>query len=248
MTIKSKEKNTQTKHVCIQPRLPVPKKHISQDALENTGYMIETLDKENALEHAKVVWETRAYCAFHFGGVLSVIKSHEWYKAYGFSSFRDFVGDKFGISKSTAYDFIGIYNNLIDKEISWGKIEHLGWTKIRLIGRFLTQENLEKWIDIAQSKNAIDLRDFARKELREEQNELASDPPKLSTQVENDDNKPKLISKNLAESVPIRVVYNLFPEQKRIVDAAIERAMKESETSYKNVALEYICMDYVNRT
>ena len=248
MSAKLKNVNAKNNPACIQPRLPVPKEHKFDDALQNTGCMIEKLDKENALKHAKLVWETRAYCAFHFGGVLSVIQSHKWYKAYGFSTFRDFVGDKFGISKSTAYDFISIYINLIEKEIPWKKIEHLGWTKIRLIGRFLTQKNLEEWIDIAQSKNAIELRDFVKAELRKEQSELIAGPPKLSTRVDIDDSKPKLISKELAESIPVRVVYTLFPEQKSIVDTAIERAMQASDNSNKNVALEYICMDYLSRS
>ena len=51
----SKDKSLQNKPVYMQPRLPVPKKQVSHDALVNTSHMIENLDKENAIEHAFVL-------------------------------------------------------------------------------------------------------------------------------------------------------------------------------------------------
>jgi hypothetical protein len=229
----------------MQPGLPVPSKPISHEALSDTVYMIENLSKEKAYEQAKAASDIRAYGAFHFGGVLLIIKQSEWYQDYGFSSFSEFVNDDFGISKSTAYDYMGIYHNLVKSGVSWEEIKHLGWTKIRLIAKYMSQGNLDEWIEIADSKNAMELRDFVRQSLGKKQDELISDPPKLSTQVETDKEGADLVSIGLAESIPVKVIYHLFPGQVVIVDEAVNLAMDEAGTAHKNVALEFICIHYL---
>lgn len=230
MPVTINKKSNKEKKMEAQPiRLPMPKKS-NDDQLVNICHMMENLTKEKALEHAIAASDMRGYSAFHLGAALSVIHNNGWCDFYEYKNIAELARDKFGISKSTTYDYMAIYNSLIESEVAWESIEHLGWTKIRMFARYLTKGNQKEWIEIADTKNAEELREFVRQSLSKKQDLLISDPPKLSTHVENNNQAAELVSTELAESIPKKVVYNLFPQQIEVVDTAIQLAMGEFET------------------
>ena len=99
--------------------------------------------------------------------------------------------DNLGIPKSTAYEWSDIYINLVEANIPWDQIAHIGWTKIRLFAKCLTKENWKQWIDLAEKNNASVLRKLVSDKKKAAADSLKEVTPdienKVSTHVENEE-------------------------------------------------------------
>ena len=243
---------------------------ITGDLIENTAITIEKLNKDQAYQRIKQHSDLGGFNAFCIGGVLSIINSLGWYKDYGHNSFKSFVIEELGISTSTAYDNINIYNKLIESEVSWSSIEHIGWTKIRLFAKCLTQQNVDEWIKVAENMNAEELREYVKHEAKASLNSpsVVDKYMEVSTQVDNlniqssEENvgeviptseppsflvkeKPTMVTKKVAENIPMTRTFKLYPDQDEVVKQALEIAKDQLDTKHSNVALTNICMDFL---
>lgn len=231
------------------------------DLLVRIGHKIENLTKEEAYEQAARVREAKDSCVFFLGGVLSVIRVNGWYKEEGYSGFGRFVEERFGIARTTAHYYCQIYECLVESGVEWRDVRHLGWTKIRYIAPVLTEENAAQWIEIAEGMSAVELQEYVRKQKKEAaQAALVSSLPlqeeSPSTQVDTVKRGPvertplprgqaPLVSPTVAEKIQTSRSFRLYPDQLEVVDAALEHAKGESDTSYDSVALERVCLAYL---
>jgi hypothetical protein len=143
----------------------MPSKVEGSDIIEKVQNVVENLDVEGAKLSLDQCCDVRGFSAFILGGLLEVIRENKWYKDYGYPSFKDMVEQGTGISTSAAYDYMNIYRCLIKSGVSWEKLEHIGWTKIRWFAKHLTQDNVDQWIQEAADKNVEQLKSFVKQEV-----------------------------------------------------------------------------------
>jgi hypothetical protein len=230
------------------------------DLIVAVCHRVENMDVGEIRPLVHKLVDARGMNAFALGGLLQRINLEKQYLQYGFDSFKEFVETEVGISKSTAYAHAGIYHNLIESGVSWEQVRDIGWTKLRIIVAFLTEKNAAKWIEVATAMNAVELREYTKQQVAIAQKAAAA--PKyvadcdaeVSTQVEisaaNDEDfqlveNPPLVTEEAADKVMQKKSYIFHSDQLQLIESAIEKAKKESETEYDSVALTNICMFYL---
>ncbi len=268
----------QNKHLAalVNVGIQAPEAVDGMDPIMGIAYHIENLDSDQAIHLAQTYSEFRGFSAFVMGGALSVISMNQWFKDFGYSSMREFIESGLGMAKSTAYDYIKIYDAIVESEIPWVKVQSVGWTKLRWFARYLTSENVDQWVKIAESITANELR-ISIKELARQVGEEAIKPKfgqivdvPESTQVDskaaNDEgeeqepnpepdlveepklNNSPLITEEAALQTLQSVTFKLYPEQKQVVDTAIEFVMKDKPTNCKGEALTCVCEAFLAQT
>ena len=196
------------------------------DFLMVTAYDIENLSKEKAFELADDLLQTSGFNDFRLGGVLKVIQEHkEWQQ--GFGSFDEMVENRYGIKYRKAMYLIEIYKNLVTNQIPWEKVKHLGWTKLQVISRKLTPENVDEWVEKAEQMTALALNDAVRGKGGE-----------AAKSAEGNEGQP-------AQSQVTTMTFKAHPDQKDTINQAIEKAKEEVKTEVATVALEAICIGYL---
>jgi len=239
--IKSKDDSLSTNIIgCI------PGKTLKEesDLIVATAFKIENLSKDQAYQQVEKISHGRGAMAFCLGGVLSVIKSNNWHTQDGYTNFGKFVEEVFGLARSTAYDYVSIYENIINTGVPWKELEPIGWTKIRLFARYLNKDNADDWIEVAKQMNASELRDYVKSELIEQQGLLTS--CSMSTHVDTGSLGHPLIPPEAQEASLIRINFQIFASHKELVDEAVDAAMKELGTTHKGQALSNICLHFLN--
>ena len=242
----------------------VPKLKGDENLISEVTHHIENLDKVQARELMHRCADARVFNAFVLGGALSVINSSKWYKDYGHSSFKDLVTNGLGMSTSATYNYIKIYDWLLEADVPWEKLEHIGWTKIRLFARYLEKGNIDEWIEVAAKMNAGELHQYAKSRAEEAAKKalvpkhigcaIEEESTHVDTSAANDDNhsengeeteKMALVTEEAALKTQQTKTFRFYPEQLKIVEVAIEMVMKDSGTSSRRVALERICTSFV---
>lgn len=242
--------------------LCVPKLEGGQDQLVEAYHGIENLDAVHALKLAEHCADARGFNAFVLGGALLRINESEWYSEYGYASFKDFVTNGLGMSKSAAYDYMKIYDSLVNAEVSWNQVESVGWTKLRWIARYLEEGNIDTWVKAAESMNTHELQEFAKAQAKEAADKALvpkfqgcseEESTHVDTLAANDDvhggkeeaDKVPMVTEKAALETPQTKIFKLYPEQLDVVGQALDMAMKDSGTQYQNVGLERICMYFL---
>ena len=235
-----------------------------EDLISDVANRIENLDMTEAKELKYRFEDARVLNAFVLGGALTLTNRYGWYKDFGLSSFKDLVTDCLDMSTSEAYDYMKIYDCLVEAEVPWEKLERIGWTKIRWFAKYLEKGNVDEWVEVATKMDAEELHQFA-KSLAEEVAKKALVPKHIGYAIEeesthvdtsaaNDDNhsenceeteKVPLVTDEAALKTLQTKTFKFYPEQLAIVEMAIKMAMKDSGTSYRSVALERICTSFV---
>lgn len=242
-----------------------------EDLIHDVFDYIDGLDAKSLCDDAKTLSDARGFTVYVLGGILQMLLKTEKYKELGYSSFQQFVDEHLGLTKSSAYDWISIYDNVVESMVPWSQIEHLGWTKIRLFAKCLTPQNASYWIAHAEKMNAAQLRDFVRdqKEIAAEKqvnSGLAHVTQKVSTQVDGEGGKtptpndagscvpatsqhekqvPPLVTPEVLDTVRIRCTFHLAPDQKGVLEDAIRLMKIECGSEYASVALTNICQYFL---
>ena len=204
---------------------------IGKKKVEKTGNLIldiahevEGLTKTKALNEAERLAENIEVNYFKLGGVLKLINDNSWFE--GFSSFDDFVYEKYGFQGRKARYLVSIYDNLVTKQIPWDKVSHLGWTKLKDLAPILTPENVDEWVAKAEKATVVELQAMIKATKPSEEGEKAA---KTTDEI-------------------VKMVFKLKPDQSEIVTQALAKAKGELHTEYDTVALENICAGYVGDT
>jgi hypothetical protein len=167
---------------------------------------------------------------FKLGGILSKIQAEGWFLNKGYENFKAYVEAECSIKYRKAMYLIGIYNGLVESGIAWAKVAHLGWTKLKELAGIMTPENVDEWVEIASGMNTLQLIEYIAKQA--EGSDAAN-----STET----------AKDSAKAVTT-MTFKLHKDQKETVEAALEKAQKQSGTEVKSAALEYIAIDFLGGT
>lgn len=203
---------------------------VKAKASKSTGNLIfdiaqevENLTKTKALNAAEKLAEDIETNYFRLGGILKQIKAQQWWE--GHPSFEAFLQDKFDFGERKADYLIEIYTHLVDKQIPWEKVAHLGWTKLTLLAKIITPETLDAWIEKATPLTVAELKALVKGEAAVGGQQSAS-----------------------TTSSVVRMAFKLHTDQHETVQTALAKAKGELSTDHDNVALAGICSGYLANT
>ena len=195
---------------------------LEPDVISDVAYTIENLKQNQAHQMLVELREQQELNTFKLGGVLSMIQEQGWFAPYG--SFKEYVEQEHLIRHRTALYWIRIYRSLLESGISWDKVKHLGWTKVKELAAVMTAENADEWIDIAEQQTALQLIETVKKSIAEDEGEAPGSAP-----------TKEVVNRS----------FKLHTDQRETVEAAIAKARELSGTSVDTVALEYICLEFL---
>ena len=189
----------------------VEKTKKSGDTFADTAKEVETLTKPKARKLALSLSENIEANYFKLGGVLNVIKTNGWFE--GYESFEVYVFEQFGFQKRKADYLMKLYTDLVDKQIPFDKVSHLGWTKIAYLSGILTLENLDEWVAKAANVSCLELQAMLKA-------------------------KPEAGSSPATTDETVTMKFKLHKDQQEIVQQALAKIKGEISTEYDSVALE----------
>jgi len=194
------------------------------DLIVETAKEINALDKETAFEVVPSLIDSVDFSYFKLGGVLSAIQDNEWWNDDS-PTFKSFIEDNFGLHYRKGMYLIKIYDGLVEAEIPWHKVSGLGWTKLKELADILTLENVDEWVAKAESMTTLNLQAAVK----------AFKSGELSTDGTTDPDSSGVST----------ITFKVHPDQKETINEAVEQAMEDSDTEFKGVALEAICMNFL---
>lgn len=130
-------------------------KEVKMDKMKSIVAKVEGATKKQVEDLLMQCSGKRGYDDFELGGLLEKIKINGWWT--GHTNFSDYVEATTGISYRSAGYCMTTYRNLVDANISFEEVEHVGWTKLRRISSMLTQKNKQEWIDLCEKMNVKQL-------------------------------------------------------------------------------------------
>jgi hypothetical protein len=133
------------------------------DPLFQTAQEVEPLSKEKAFALVEELIAEGGMNDFRLGGALAVIHDkckagdHEWLD--GCKSFRDICGKRVKYHYRKAMYLIDIYKHLVEQQIPWEQVKHLGWSKLRVLAakKVLTKKNAAAWVSKAEKLTVEEL-------------------------------------------------------------------------------------------
>lgn len=195
-------------------------KVVTGNLIHDVAAEIEGLGKVKALHQAdKLALEIETNY-FKFGGLLKLIAKEQWFE--GYPTFDAFVLEKFGFAKRKADYLIAIYTALVDKQIPWEKVGHLGWTKLKDLAPVLTPENVDEWVGKAEKLTVMELMALLKAPAGAGSGETTT----TTTDI-------------------VKVKFALHADQAEQVNLALAKAKGEMSTDHDNVALSAICTGYL---
>jgi hypothetical protein len=195
------------------------KQQVEVDLLLETAHEIETMSEDKALDMVGSILEESGMSDFRLGGLLGLINTHGWFGVYG--SFKTLLKEKFNLEYRKAMYLINIYNVLVEAQIPWSKVSHLGWTKLKELVKILTADNVDEWVELAAGLTVLQLIDAIKKAKGE-------------------------VTSNKGDSSDVSTLtFKVHADQKEVIQSAIEKAKEELNTEVNTVALENICIAYM---
>lgn len=179
---------------------------------------IENLDATTARKMLSEMTEDVDYTEFKIGGILSVVQTEGWYSDYGFESFSEYVEEEFGMKYRKAAYLISIYNGLVEANVPWEKVAHLGWSKLKELAGLLNEDNVDEWVKKAEELSVKALIAYIKS--------LNSDYDEESSPTTN-------------------MTFKVHEDQKETIEAALAKGKKAASTDANTVALEMICLEYL---
>lgn len=191
------------------------------DLIGDIASEIENISKEAAFEMVPELIESVDFSYFKLGGVLSVIQDNGWWEGES-ETFKLFIPEKFGLQYRKAMYLINIYDNLVEANIPWHKVSGLGWTKLKELADILTTENVDEWVELAESLTTLNLKLKIKAFKAAELGLDGTESEGVST-----------------------ITFTVHPDQKETINEAVEKGMEDAGTEFKGVALEAICLNFL---
>jgi hypothetical protein len=198
------------------------------DVLVELAHEIESMTEEQAVAAVAPLLETVDSSYIRLGGVLAVIRDHDWWKGKH-ESFKAMIENGFGLRYRKAMYCVQIYEDLINSGVAWASVKTLGWCKLKEISPVLTTENVDEWVGKAEKMTVLQLHDL-----------VALHKQQLESSATNSEE---------AESVAAQtttLTFKLKEDQKAAIQQALDKARKELGTEFNSVALDGICMNYLS--
>lgn len=195
----------------------------SGDLISDTALEMSRLSKEEAAKLFKVLLEDIDFNYFKIGGVLYTMKLNGWYVG----DYSSYVEEVMGIRAAKSYYLTSIYENLVKSGLQWDEVKHIGWSKMRVIAKFLsesTRDEQTEWLHKAEYMTHVQLQANV-KALREGEG---------YTEAEETSSKIKTIT------------LKLYEDQLPTAEAAIKKAKEDLDTESDIQAIDMIMQSYIS--
>ncbi len=189
---------------------------------------------------------------------------------WGYGTFGEYCEEELNIHRKKAQRLRKIWWNLevrlrgrIDPELKQ-RIISLGFSKVRELVGVLTARNVEKWVDRAEKLSYPKLvralqkyredrdRRVAEREVKDAFN--ASSPSRAS-RASSEEEEEEEEEEDGGEEVPVpdydeeaktsQMYFQVYPEQRLIIQEALDRAKQLSNSDIKSNNLHLICLDFL---
>lgn len=196
------------------------------------------------------------------------------FTAWGYSSFSEYCEEELNIHRKKAQRLTRIWYNLevrlkgrIDPTLK-KRIVSLGFSKVRELVTVLTARNVESWVDRAEKlsypklakaiqkyREAQKLR-IAEREAKDAFNASSPSPRSTASSNPGRDEDDEESEESEEDEVPVpdydesaklsHMTFAVYPEQRVIIQQALDRAEQLSNSSVKSNNLHLICLDFVS--
>jgi len=195
------------------------------DLIITTSKEVENLTAQDAMSLAHKLMDETEFNYFKLGGVLSVIQANSFWEGQGFETFKEFMEEELGMPYRKGMYLIQIYNDLVESGVPWESVKGVGWTKLKELAKILTEDNVDGWVAKANSMTTIQLQEEIKASLVGDSEEGGEEQSKVTTVT--------------------TLTFKLHDDQKEIVKACLEKAKADFGTEYDAVAIENICISYM---
>lgn len=189
------------------------------------------MDAHDSDQNLREMEDNLEFEHLRMGVLLSHIQKSNHYVTLGYDNMREYLAAHTGLHYRKAMFLISNANVVQELDIPAKELKGVSWSGLRHIVPVLNKENYKTWLEAARTLTHAALIDEVRTEVAKQQGALPA--------PDKEEGKPteKAIGKT----------FNLFPEQKAIVDAAIEKAKIEGNVGSPAVALEFIAASYTGK-
>lgn len=185
------------------------------------------LSEQDALDAAKALVTQAEETYFTLGGVLAHIYYEGIFKAVGFTGkrgFADYVEQELGVQYRKAMYLIDIYVTFRKLGVDERRLTQIGWSKAKELTKFATPENFDELVDMAGDKTREELVQHLR-----------------TTMVDAETGNSERVQRSVYKFV-------MFGDAITTVASALTEAQQMSNSDKPEVALEYICAEWLSMT
>ena len=201
----------------------------TNDVLMGTAAEVEGLTQVTALEMAPELINSQGINNFKLGGVLARIQSESWWEGGEHASFKEYVEQVLGLKYRKCMYHIEAYDALVEAGVEWSDVSGIGWSKLRFIVKHITAKNAATWAKRCAKMNALELQEYVK--------QLEAKAAKKGAKGA----EPTVVSVS-------SMVFKVHPDQKEIIREAVDKKKDELDTDVDAVALENLCIQYVEGT
>jgi len=187
------------------------------------------LTAEQSTVALKSVEEDLEFQHIRIGVLLGHISKSEHYMALGYENMRGFLQAETGMDYRKAMYLIKNAEVIQELNIPAIELKGVSWSGLRHILPIINAANYKEWLDAASSMKHVTL--IAK--VNEEKLKLAGGLAAPET-TETGEEKPK----------PTQKVFNIYDDQKELINQAIDKAKIEGNTDSSGAALEIIAASY----
>lgn len=193
------------------------------DKLLTCANKCENLNKQQAIKRVKELDGLTYFNKFELGGVLSHMRDESWYKEDGYETFKDYIESELNVSYRTAYNYMRLYESVLNSGCTWEQVEPVGWAKFVLVSPYITPENRDTLIGKAAELSYRQLDQWIQENLHGSTEKKVEDTGKTYT-------------------------FKAHEDQAEVIDKALEKSMIANSTDSRTVAFEFLCMQYLEKS
>jgi hypothetical protein len=202
----------------LDPDLP------AQNEVAKFEAILGNIDSRAAAEESlHELSETQAENMFKRGGFLAKLQTNPKWWNESYANFKQYTEKGLGIRYWKAMRAIDLYRRLLGVGLPYSAFGGIGWTKVSLLAKIVTKDNVADWVEKAKAMNVSSLQAAIRQAVKAAPGVMAP--------------------ANTSECTIM--TFELAPDQNEIVEAALDKAQMEVGTASKSVALETIAQNYV---
>jgi hypothetical protein len=188
------------------------------------------LSAQDSDTNLRQIEDNLEYEHLRMGILLAHIQHSEHYITLGYDNMREYLTAHTGLHYRKAMFLISNAKAVQEIGIEAKELKGVSWSALRYIVQVMTPENYKQWLEAAASSTHVSLIE----QIRAYNAKQAGALPPPTTEGED---KPKPQSK----------LFNLYPDQKESVNAAIEKAKAEGNVESTGAALDLICASFTGK-
>ena len=205
---------------------------------DDLGMTSEELRKEVLIAKDNIESSYMKLCQY-----LYVVQRKEYWRSWGFASFKEYLAREIVFKKSKAFRLIQLWENLYirqsDKTILQRMLSDVGWTKAVSLMYIINSENADEWIEKARHLNVEELEVEVKKYLKSLK---PSDPEETEMALE----MGEAIEGRIESTEPQRLSFEFVDFQDYLVVVQALDTMKKMEPTLSNSqSLANICREFI---